>query len=157
MNHLARTTAVLLLVVGMLLMPTQALAAKQVYAANIFTVQGHRGAGSTMITVDPSAGFSYLLRTAFGFDAQAVTAVYLAPVDGSWQIPLCTNGGPVEDDCTYDAAGNLYLDGPIIGSMLIAAGVSGGQFFSALRNGQLTANLAGSSGVLASAQYVRII
>jgi hypothetical protein len=80
--------------------------------------------------------------------AGQVTHVYLTPLDHSWQIDICQNGGD-SGDCTYDALGVLDVETEIVNAMLIAAGVPGfgtGSFASVLSNNQMLAVFEGTFG-----------
>jgi hypothetical protein len=151
MERLKHSFGFWILLVVSVLLPSSALANKQLYQAQI--KNGRNPVGSSVITVNTSANYNYLART-INQPGQAVQAVWLT--DGSWAVPLCTNGGPSTDDCTYLPDGNLDIEGAITPSMLVAAGVSGGQFNAALTGGTLTIQLANGS-ILGTGVYIRII
>lgn len=142
---------------ALVLLPAVLLANKQLYQAKI-TNEAGSGVGSSIITIRQTQGYEFLART-HALGGNQVTQVWLAPADNAWQIPLCTNGGAVDDDCTYDATGNLDLDGGITPSMLMAAGVTGLQFNNALKgiSSPLNIVLWNGSAVVGSGAYVRII
>jgi hypothetical protein len=130
-----------------------ALAVKQAYRTNI-SLNG-QGAGSALIilnVVGTTNQTQYMVRTN-ARPNMVITSVWLAPADNSWTIPLCVNGAPADDDCTYDSNGDIDIEGSITAAMLIAEGVTGGQFYTALRNGELLVHLSdGSTGT-----FVRFI
>jgi hypothetical protein len=125
-------------------LPSTLLATKQLYTAGINA--GGKTIGSAFVSSNLGS-IEYMART-FDRPGRVITSAWLTPTDFSWSIPLCTNGGPVEDDCTYNASGNLDIEGTVTPSMLLAAGVSGRAFFTALQEGRLTIQLSdGSFGV----------
>jgi hypothetical protein len=145
-----------LLFVGVLL-PSSALATKQLYQATIVD-PNNRPVGASVIMNQPT-GYDYAVRT-HSLPGSVVQLAYLTPASGGWAITLCRNGGAAEDDCVYDASGNLDIEGAITPSMLIAAGVTGPGFRSALANEQLTVQLsnavpASSSSIIGSGLYER--
>jgi hypothetical protein len=125
-------------------LPSSLLATKQLYTAGINS--NGVTVGNAVISSNNGA-VDYMART-FDRPGGVITSVWLTPTDFAWSIPLCTNGGPVEDDCTYNGTGNLDIEGAVTPSMLLAAGVSGRAFFTALQEGRLTIQLSdGSFGV----------
>ena len=77
-----------------------------------------------------------------------VTHVYLTPIDHSWQVDICENGGDA-GDCTYDGLGVLDVEMEIGNAMLIAGNVPGngpGSFASTLSNNQMLAVFVGTFG-----------
>ena len=144
MNRSKRSVAFWVMLFVAALLPSTLLANKQLYTAGINSngvTVGNAFISSQLGSVE------YMART-FDRPNQVITSVWLTPTDFSWSVPLCTNGGPVEDDCTYNASGNLNIEGAVTPSMLLSAGVSGKAFFSALQEGRLTIQLSdGSFGV----------
>ena len=139
------------------LLPSSAMATKQLYQATIVD-PSNNAVGASVITLQVT-GYEYAART-HGLPGQVVQLAYLTPVSGGWQVVLCRNGGPVDDDCAYDASGNLDIEGAITPSMLIAAGVSVSTFRNTLANEQMTIQLsnavpATSSSIVGSGLYER--
>jgi hypothetical protein len=155
MLRLKRSSLFWTLLVVAVMLPAGLLATgKRLYHANISDATG-AGKGTAVIVARPGS-WEYLAKT-FALPGGAVNQAWLAPSDGSWQIALCTNGGPVEDDCTYGADGNLEIEGPISATMLIAAGVTGRQFHGALTGGDLAVVVSDGSTALGWGYFVRII
>jgi hypothetical protein len=144
MTRSKRSVAFWVMLLVAAILPSTLLATKQLYTAGINA--GGKTVGSAFISSN-AGSVEYMART-FDRPNRAITAAWLTPTDFSWSIALCTNGGPVEDDCTYNAGGNLDIEGTVTPSMLLAAGVSGRAFFTALQEGRLTIQLSdGSFGV----------
>ena len=127
-------------------LPATLLATKQLHAAKI--TKNGAGAGSATVVVRPT-GYEYMVRSQ-NRPNQVITGAVLTSTTGTWANPivLCdsTNEFP-EDDCTYDATGNLDIEGALGSAHLIGAGVSGRQFNDALKLGQLQVVLSdGSAG-----------
>lgn len=123
---------------------------KQLFAANINTEAG-AGVGAASMQLSTSNP-DYRVRT-FSLPAQAGTKV--AVFDTAWpgEIVLCENGGTA-GDCTYDASGNLDLEGVVVGPMF-PPGVSGGMFITSLQNGTLRIRI--NNGSAGAGVFVRII
>lgn len=140
------------LVIAAVIMPTSGDArTKQLHKADI--ANGSTGVGSSVITVQPS-GYSYIART-FALPGGVVQKASLVADDGStWEVVLCENGG-LAGDCIYNATGNLDIEGAINAPMLGLAGITGGTFNTALRNGRLWIRL--DDGGNGTGRYVRII
>ena len=134
-------------------LPTSLLATKQLYHTKLLNAAG-QGKGSSIISVR-SGSYEYEART-YGIPNYAVQQVWLAPTSNEWAVSLCTNGGPIEDDCTYSADGNVNIAGAITPTMLIGAGVTGAEFQGALNGGTLTVQLSDGTNGLAAGTYVQI-
>ena len=152
MFKVSRGSAFWVLLIVAAFLPATLLATKQMYLANISS--GGFGAGSSTIVVR-ATGYEYHVRTS-ARPGGVITQAVLTSSGGTFANPivLCDSTNEfTEDDCTYDASGNLDIEGAIGPAHLIGAGVSGRQFNDALRNGQLQVVLSdGSTGT-----YARII
>jgi hypothetical protein len=145
--------AVLVAVVALL--PTSLFATKAAYGTKIFS--NGRAVGSTVIyvmLVNRRMQYNYAVSS-FTLPSQAVQRVTLAPSDNSWSILLCETGGDTADDCAYTADGNLNDSGSIVPAMLMAAGITGAQFDSALTGGTLTIHLSDGVNNLGTGTYVQ--
>ncbi len=129
------------------LLPATLLATKQVHKADIKAAG--KGVGSAVINIR-NGQYTHMVRT-FARPGGTVSLVQLTPTagTGTWVVTLCNNlNGVVDDDCTYDASGNLDIEGPISPTDLILGGTTAAEFFDALNAGQLTIQLNdGSTGV----------
>jgi hypothetical protein len=141
-----------ILVLAAVILPTTTeTRSKQLYQAKI--VNGGSGVGSSVIQFTQAGVVTYLART-FTLPNGAVTKVSLVADGATWEVVLCENGG-LAGDCTYDGTGNLDIDGALNATMFNLAGISGGTFVNALRNGQLWIRL--DDGADGSGNYVRIL
>ena len=152
MERSKRTLWFWVLVLTAVVMPATGDArVKQLYRAKIFS--GSSGVGSSIITVSPAV--SYLIRSV-GLPNQAVQRVSLITDDGAgWEVLLCENGNPIVGDCSYNASGEVDIEGAVNAPLLGLAGITGGTFFDALRLGHLFVLF--DSGADGSGRFVRII
>jgi hypothetical protein len=142
---------VLLLVSVALPVAAQKTVKKQLYQTNIAI--GSSGVGSSMILFSQSNPF-FMVRTN-ALPNMVVTRVSLVSDQGDWpgEIVLCENGTSA-GDCTYDATGNLDLEGYLVAPMF-PPGLTGGQFVTTLQSEHLSVRLnGGTEGV---GTYQRII
>jgi hypothetical protein len=138
--------AMLLAVV--VLLPTSLLATKAVYTGKIF--KGTKPVGSSFIgiqLVNRRLQYNYGATTfPTAYPGQVVQKVTLAPVGMAWEMTLCETGGDPADDCAYATDGNLNDLGSIVPAMLMATGIDGATFDSALNGGTLQVHLYDAGG-----------
>ena len=127
---------------------TKITAAGKAVGASQFTEVNQLVGGKVKVT------YGYIVAT-HSLPSQQVQLVWLAPPDNSWQIPLCQTGGDPEDDCEYAVDGNLYIDGSVVPTMLINAGVDGPVFYNTLHNGLLTVRLSNGTSTIGEGTYVQ--
>jgi hypothetical protein len=157
MERLKRSSWFWVALLVTMVLPTSVLANKRLYHTNLQNAGGS-GVGASTIFVNRVGSYEFRARTT-SLGGGQVTQVWLAPANNAWQIPLCQNSGPAEDNCTYsdDGSGNLDVEGVINGSMLMAAGVTGSQFSAALSGGTLQVFVSNGASILGSGTYIRIL
>jgi hypothetical protein len=138
------------------LLPATLQANKIIYKAKVLSPTGSQ-VGSSIYLAEPgkteiSAGSNARLA---GNQVQKVVIT-----DGNWQIALCENGGPVQDDCEYESDGRLKITVALTSSMMINAvngPVTGAQLKAALEGGAVSVvYLDGVFAPLGSGAFVQV-
>jgi hypothetical protein len=139
---------VLLFVSIALPLSAQKTVKKQLYVANISS--SGSGVGSATMLLSTSNP-EYQVRT-FALPGGAGGKVALVAPGWPGEIVLCENG--TTSPCTYDASGNLDLEGAIVGAMFPPL-MTGGQFVNSLTGGTMSVQI--NNGDAGSGVFVRII
>lgn len=142
---------VLLFVSIALPLSAQKTVKKQLYATNIFS--GSTGVGTATILLSTSNP-EYRVRTNQLPDMAGTKVALFDPAwPGGGEIVICENGGTA-GDCSYDAGGNLDVEGVVVGPMF-PPGLSGGAFINSLTGGTLGIRI--NDGSAGTGVFVRII
>lgn len=122
---------------------------KTLYQAKLKVDGGSTIVGGSLL--QPQPGF-WDIDTHSNPGSGVVTRVNLRIEGDSREIVLCDNAGTTA--CTYGADGLLDLTSVVNGDTLLLAGITGAQFSTAMKNGQLLIEF--DNGAVGSGAYLRI-
>jgi hypothetical protein len=139
---------VLLFVSIALPLSAQKIVKKQLYVASISSSGSGVGSASMLLS---TSNPEYQVRT-FALPGGAGTKVALTAPGWSGEIVLCENA--TASPCTYDATGNLDIEGVVVGPMF-PPGLTPAEFIGALQGGTMSVQI--NNGSAGSGLFVRVI
>lgn len=151
MNGRRRYLLILLVVLLVLAVPSAVLANKVRYKAILRNSAGLQKGSADFMFTPSTLAFQAVANNL----TSPATGIVLEEVDGTYLLTLCGNPLPSATGAACPSSNPAAISGTIAPGLLQGAGLTGGQFYVMLNNGDVWVNVYSANGSEARGQLIK--